>query len=112
MKKSVTYENNDSCKQRLVIVLTLHIERNFNLKVFFSSFPLSPPFIINHPETVNCPLSLLLWATLGENCLVSVQRDCNLENKRRNCDGTDFKMGVAATLPEISEWTHCSFGKS
>ena len=22
-----------------------------------------------------------------------------------NCDGTDFKMGVAATLPELSEWT-------
>ena len=23
----------------------------------------------------------------------------------KNCDGTDFKMGVAATLPELSEWT-------
>ena len=44
--------------------------------------------------------------TLGKNCLVvSMQRDCNLENKRQNCDGTDFKMGVAATLPELSEWT-------
>ena len=42
---------------------------------------------------------------MGKNCLVSVQRDCNLENERRNCDGTDFKMGVAATLPELSEWT-------
>ena len=31
-KKSVTYENNDSCKQRLIIVLTLHIECNFSLK--------------------------------------------------------------------------------
>ena len=41
-------------------------------------------------------------ATLGENCFVSVQRDCNLKNKG---DGTDFKMGVAATLPELSEWT-------
>ena len=39
--------------------------------------------------------------TLGENCLVSVQRDCNLEN----CDGTDVEMGVAATLPELSELT-------
>ena len=34
-----------------------------------------------------------------------MQRDCNLENKRRNCDGMDFKMGIAATLPELSEWT-------
>ena len=50
-------------------------------------------------------LSLLLWATLGENiCIVSLQQDCNLENKRRNFDETDFKMGVAATLPELSEW--------
>ena len=47
-------------------------------------------------------LSLPLWATLGDNCLVSVERDCNLKNKS---DGTDFKMGVAATLPELSEWT-------
>ena len=50
-------------------------------------------------------LSLPLWATLGESCLVSVQRDCNLENKGGNCDETDFKMGVAATLSELSEWT-------
>ena len=25
--------------------------------------------------------------------------------KGENSDGTDFKMGVAATLPEFSEWT-------
>ena len=25
--------------------------------------------------------------------------------KGENCDGTDFKMGVAATLPEFSELT-------
>ena len=25
--------------------------------------------------------------------------------KGENCDGTDFKMRVAATLPELSEWT-------
>ena len=76
VKRSVTCESNDSCKQRLVIVLTLHVECNFNLKVFFFSFLLSPPFIISHPETVIVvifSLSLLLWATLGENCLVSVQ---------------------------------------
>ena len=42
---------------------------------------------------------------MGESCLVSVQRDCNLKDKRENWDGTDFKMGVAATLPELSEWT-------
>ena len=34
-KKLITYENNDLCKLRLVIVLTLHIEFNFSLKVFF-----------------------------------------------------------------------------
>ena len=54
-KISVTYENNDSCKQRLVVVLTLHIELNFNLIVFFFfHFNSLPPFIISHPETVNC----------------------------------------------------------
>ena len=31
-KKSITYENNDSCKQRLVIVWKLHIEYDFSLK--------------------------------------------------------------------------------
>ena len=31
--------------------------------------------------------------TLGENCLVSVQRDCNLENKRRNLRWAAFKIG-------------------
>ena len=31
-KKSVTYESNGSYKQRLVIVMTLHIECNFNLR--------------------------------------------------------------------------------
>ena len=25
--------------------------------------------------------------------------------KGENCDGTDSRMGVAATLPELSEWT-------
>ena len=44
---------------------------------------------------------------MGENCLVSVQRDCNLEN----CDGTDFKIGVAATLPEFSELTLHNFAE-
>ena len=34
-----------------------------------------------------------MWATLGENFLVGLQRDCNLENKGENCHGTDFKMG-------------------
>ena len=65
-KKSVTYENNDSCKQRLVIVLTLHIECNFNLKVFFSHFHSSPPFIISHPETVNCCNFLFVSTFVGD----------------------------------------------
>ena len=87
-KKSVTYENNDSCKQRLVVVLTLHIERNFNLKVFFvffhfHSLPRSLSAIQKQKIAVIFSLSLLLWATLVENCLVSVQRDCNLKNKRQ-----------------------------
>ena len=36
----------------------------------------------------------------------------DLENKGENCDGTDFKTGVAATLPDLSEWNllwHQSF---
>ena len=83
----ITYENNDTCKQSSVIVLTRHIECDFSLKVFFFfSLPLSPPFIINHPETANW-CNFLFVSTFvgdfGEHCLISVQRDCNLENKRR-----------------------------
>ena len=62
----VTYENNDLCKQRLVIVLTLHIECNFNLKVFsFFFHSHSPPFIISHPETVNCCNFLFVSTFVG-----------------------------------------------
>ena len=64
-EESVTYENNDSCNQRPVIVLTLHIECNFNLKVFLS-FPVSPPFIINHPETVTCGNILFVSTLVGD----------------------------------------------
>ena len=42
---------------------------------------------------------------MGENCLVRVQGTVIWRIKGENCDGTDFKMGVAATLPELSEWT-------
>ena len=31
--------------------------------------------------------------------------------KRENCDGTDLRMGVAAALPELSEWTLHMVGK-
>ena len=65
-KKSVTYENNDSCKQRLVVVLKLHIKCNFNLKVFSFTNPLSPPFIISHPETVNCCNFLFVSTFVGD----------------------------------------------
>ena len=34
-----------------------------------------------------------------------VQQNCNLESQGENCDGTDFKIEVAAALPELSEWT-------
>ena len=38
-EKSIAFENNDSCKQKLVIIQTLHIEYdfklNFNFKVDF-----------------------------------------------------------------------------
>ena len=66
-EKSVTYENNDLCKQRLVIVLTLHIKCNFNLKaLILFSFPLSPPFIISHSETVNCCNFLFVSTFVGD----------------------------------------------
>ena len=57
--------------------------------IMYTALPLSLPFIINRVIQrqhigVIFSLSSLLWATLDENCLVSVQRDCiNLENKRR-----------------------------
>ena len=64
---------------------------------------------INHPETVIAVIFSLslrpMWATLGKNCLASVQRDCNLENKSRKLRWDGFWDGVAATLPELSEWT-------
>ena len=41
------------------------------------------------------------------NCFVRVQQDCNLGE---NCGGTDFKMGVAVTLPELSEWALLRYG--
>ena len=65
-KKSITYENNDSCKQRLLTVRTLHIEYDFSLKVFFFSLSLAPPFIIKHPETVNCCNFLFVSTFVGD----------------------------------------------
>ena len=41
--KSLIYENNDSCKERLVTILTLHTECNFNFrKAFFFTTTPSP----------------------------------------------------------------------
>ena len=58
-----------------------HFILNMISALTFSFFTITRSlFIINHPETVNC---------------------CNLSL----CLPTDFKMGVAATLPELSEWT-------
>ena len=33
------------------------------------------------------------------------ERDVNLENRGRKLLWADFKMGIIATLPELSEWT-------
>ena len=77
--------------------------------ISFFLLPLSPPFIINHPETVTLFLSLPLWAALGDKaCSETVIRRMTGEN----CDGTDFKMGVIATLPELSEWTLPEYRRS
>ena len=65
-KKSVTYENNHSCKHRLVIVLRLHIECNFSHAFFLVSPPLSPPFVINHPDEVNCCNFLFVSTFVGD----------------------------------------------
>ena len=35
-------------------MLRLHIECSFSLGLFFFSLPLCPPFIFNHPDTINC----------------------------------------------------------
>ena len=45
-EKSITYENNDSCKQKLVIVHTLQIEYDFSLKVFFFHYHSLPRFLL------------------------------------------------------------------
>ena len=102
----IEFQSRPTKKNRTIIVLTLYIECNFSLKVFFFFFTTS--FSPVHPETVNCcifPFVSTFVATWGKRCLVSVQRDCNLENKGKNCSGTDFKIEVAATLPELSDWT-------
>ena len=94
----------DSC--RLVIVRTCHIEY-LSLKVlFFKNHSL--PFIINHPETVNCCNFSFVSTFVGDfGRELSSKRAARLilRIKGKNCDWTDFKMGVAATLPELSEWT-------
>ena len=66
------HENNDLCKQRLVIVLRLHIILNVILVLHISSL------------TITVFRETVIWKIKGENC-----------------DGMDFKMGVAATLPEL-----------
>ena len=48
------------------IVRTLHIEYDFSLKVIFFSLSLAPPFIINHPETVNYCNFLFVSAFVGD----------------------------------------------
>ena len=115
-KKSIIYGNNRSCKHRLAIVLRLHIEYNSSLAFSFFTVTLSP--VQHQPSRYSellesVLLSLTLLATLGENCLLSVQRDLNFENKRRKLRQDGFYDGrrgrgvggCAATVPEISEWT-------
>ena len=63
--KSITYQNNDSCKQKLVIVRKLHIEYDFSLKFSFFTITRSP-FIINHPETLNCCNVLFVSTFVGD----------------------------------------------
>ena len=55
------------------------------LKLFFFVTNLSPVHYqpSRDSKLLQFSLSLPLWATLGKHCLVSVQRDCNLENKRQ-----------------------------
>ena len=90
----MTYENNHSCKQRLVIVLRLHIECNYSLNcIFLFSLPLSPPFIINHPETVNCCNCLFVFTFVGDfEREFSFKRavKVNLANKRRTLEWDRF----------------------
>ena len=62
----ITYENNDSCRPRLVIVLNFILNVILGLKFSFFSLPLSPPLIINHPETVNCCHFLFVSAFVGD----------------------------------------------
>ena len=48
----------------LVIVLRIHIECDFSLICFFFAF--FPPFIINHPETVNYGNCLFVFTFMGD----------------------------------------------
>ena len=106
IKKLITLENNHSCKCKLVIVLRLQIEC-FSLCIFLFSVPLSPRFIINHPETVSCCNFLFVFTFVGDDfgreLSFKAQRDVDLENKKPKLRWDGFKMG-AATLPELSDW--------
>ena len=83
-KKSITYENNHSCKHRLFIVMRLHIECNLSFAfLFFHCHSLPCSFSTTQRQEIAVIFSFSSWATLGENCLLSMHREVNLENKRR-----------------------------
>ena len=56
---------NQQPMKKLIHVLKLHVEYNFNLKVFFLISTLSP-FIISHQETVNCCNFLFVSTFVGD----------------------------------------------
>ena len=63
---------------------------------------------MNHPETVNLCNFLfvpIFVGDFGRELSCKVQQDCNLENQERKLRWDGFKMGVATTLPDLSEWT-------
>ena len=77
------------------------------LKFSFLTITCSP-FIINYPETVNCHNFLFVSTFVGDfGRELSCKREARLklENKRRKLRWDGDGMGVAATLPELSEWT-------
>ena len=60
-EKSITYENTDSCKQKLVIVQKLHIEYDFSLfftVTFLFSLSFAPSFIkaTSHSTIYDIPM--------------------------------------------------------
>ena len=75
---------------------------------FSISLSLAPRFNVSHLETVNF-CNFLCFYLCGRLWARIACSENNLEDKGRKLRWDGFKIGVAATLPELSEWALIPF---